>query len=256
MLLCLDVGNTHIMGGIYDNKKLCARFRYATHLVGTSDQLGMFLYNVIRANNLEPENIKAVAVCSVVPSVDYTLRHCVKRYFDVPFFALKAGVKTGLNIKTKNPSEVGADLIATAIGAVDEYPNRNIIVIDMGTATTLCAITKQKDYLGVSILPGIRLSMEALTSGTAKLNEVDIETPESYIGRTTRECIQSGLYFGHLGALRELLSGFKREAFGDEESIVIATGGFSQMYKDQKLFDEILPDLVLQGLMKAYSLSV
>lgn len=255
MLLCLDVGNTHILGGVFDKMNLLARFRYATHLIGTSDQLGIFLVNILQTNKIDPQKITATAICSVVPSCDYSIKHAITAYLNSEYFILQAGVKTGLNIKYKNPNEVGADRIANAIGAVNAFPNKNIIIIDMGTATTLCAVTKNRDYLGGSILPGLRLGMEALKTNTAKLMEVNIETPQSYIGRTTRESIQSGLYYSQLGALKEIINGFKSEIFSGEPVIVIGTGGFSQLYKDKALFDVILPDLVLQGIVKANELN-
>lgn len=256
MLLCLDVGNTHILGGVYDKEELVARFRYATHLIGTADQFGIFLINILRAKGIMPDKISATAVSSVVPSCDFTIRHTISLYFKSEFFMLRGGVKTGLNIKYKNPNEVGADRIANAIGAVNAYPNQHLIIIDMGTATTLCAITKKRDYLGGAILPGMRLGMESLKTNTAKLMEVDIETPSTYLGRSTRESIQAGLYFGQLGALKEMIAGFKQELFNNEPVMVIGTGGFAQLYKDKALFDVILPDLVLQGLCKAYRYSL
>lgn len=253
--MCLDVGNTHILGGIYDQDKLILRFRYATGLIGTADQLGIFFTNILQVNHISPEQISAVSVCSVVPSCDYTIKHMISLYFKCELFILKAGVKTGLNIKCKNPSEVGTDRIANAIAAVNAFPQKNIIVIDMGTATTLCAITHKQDYLGGAILPGLRLGMESLKTNTAKLMAVDIERPAAYLGRNTRESIQSGLYYGHLGALKEIIAGTKQEIFSDEPVLIIGTGGFSQLYKDKSLFDVILPDLVLQGLYKAYEFS-
>src|SRR5690242_9331991 len=141
MLLCLDVGNTHILGGVFNNEKLVARFRYATHLIGTADQFGIFLLNVLQTNHVTTEQIIATAVSSVVPSCDFTIRHTVSLYLKCQYYMLQAGVKTGLNIKYKNPNEVGADRIANAIGAVSEFPNKNIIIVDMGTATTLCAVS-------------------------------------------------------------------------------------------------------------------
>ena len=255
MLLCLDVGNTHILGGVFKKDELIFRFRYATNLIGTADQFGIFLLNILEANQTSRDKITAVAVSSVVPSCDYTINHTITQYFKMPCFMLRAGVKTGINIKTKNPNEVGADLIAGAIGAVTSFPNKNLLIIDMGTATTVCAVNKQRDYLGGAILPGLRLSMESLRSNTAKLMEVNIESPASYIGRATREGIQSGLFYGHWGALKEIVAGMKQEAFPGEPVVVIGTGGFAQLYKDKGLFDVILPDLVLQGIAKAYDYS-
>jgi type III pantothenate kinase len=255
MLLCLDVGNTHIMGGVFKENILLFRFRCATQLIGTSDQFGMFLISIMRNNNILPENIEATAVCSVVPGCDYTIKHTITNYICKNYFVLQTGVKTGLNIKYKNAKEIGADRIANAIAAINQFANRNIIIIDMGTATTLCVITKNRDYIGGSILPGLRLGMESLKNNTSKLMEVDIEMPANYVGQTTRECIQSGLYFGQLGALKEIISGIKTEVFKNDSLIVVGTGGFSQLYKDKALFDVILPDLVLQGLQKAYELT-
>lgn len=255
MLLCLDIGNTHTLGGVFDNEKLITRFRYATHLIGTADQLGMFLIHILQTNQIPRENINAVAVCSVVPSYDYTIKHTILSYFKARFFVLKTGVKTGLNIRYKHPNEVGTDKIANAIGAVHMYPNQNLIIIDMGTATTVCAVNQKRDYLGGAILPGVRLAMESLKSNTAKLMEVTIEKPINYIGRSTKESIQSGLYHGNIGALKEIIHGFKQENFANETVLVIGTGGFAQLYKEESIFDVIIPDLVLHGLLKAYELS-
>lgn len=256
MLLCLDVGNTHMLCGVFINGKLILRFRYATPLLGTADQFGIFLINILRYNELDPGSVKAVAISSVVPNYDYTLRHSFFQYFKkADYFILQPGVKTGLNIRCKNPNEVGADRIANAIGAITAFPGKALVVVDMGTATTLCAINKDRDYLGGAIFPGLRLCMEALKNNTAKLMAVDIETPSAYMGRTTRESIQSGLYYGHLGALKEIVSGFKKEVFHGEMVKVIGTGGFAQLYEETGLFDALISDLVLQGLRKAYEYS-
>jgi type III pantothenate kinase len=253
MLLCLDVGNTHIMSALFDDKKLILRFRYATAQIGTADQFGLFLRDILKTNDIDYRKVKVAALCSVVPGVNFTIRHAFSLYFpEAEYFVLQAGVKTGINIKYKNPAEVGADLIAGAIGAVEAFPNKNLIVADLGTATTLVAVTKKGDFLGGVILAGLRLSMESLKSNTAKLMEVDIEEPDTYLGQSTRECIQRGLYFGHLGALREIIAGYNRELFAGEPAVVIGTGGFSHLFKDQKVFDAILPDVVSQGIRIAY----
>lgn len=256
MLLCLDIGNTHLLGGVFDQGKLNARFRCATHLIGTADQFGIFLLNILQTHKIDVEKITATAIASVVPGCDFTVKHTIASYLQSTLFMLQSGVKTGLNIKYKNPNEVGADRIANAIGAVNTFPNKNIIIIDMGTATTLCAISKKRDYLGGIIFPGIKLGMESLKTHTAKLMEVDIETCGTYIGRTTKESIQAGLYFGQLGALREMIAGVKQELFESEPTIIVGTGGFAQLYRDKSLFDIILPDLVLHGLYKAYEYSL
>lgn len=256
MLLCLDVGNTHLLGGVFDQGKLVLRFRYATHLLGTADQFGIFLTTMLQIKGITPKHIKATAVCSVVPRCDYTLKQTIAHYFNSSYFILRAGVKTGLSIKYKNPNEVGADRIATAIGAQHAFPQKNIIIVDMSTATTLCVINKKSDYLGGVILPGIRVGMESLKANTAKLIEVDIEETFSYLGRTTRESIQNGLYYGQLGALKEIITGLKQELFPNENVMVVGTGGFVHLYKNKDLFTIMLPDLVLHGLHKAYENSL
>lgn len=253
MLLCLDVGNTHIVGGLFEGKQLKLRFRYATAQIGTADQFGLFLRGVLDTHGLTPAQIEAVALSSVVPACNYTIRHAITQYLQkAEFFVLQAGVKTGINIKYKNPSEVGADLIAGAIGAVDAFGGKNIVIVDLGTATTLVAVSKKNDFLGGVIMPGMRLAMESLRSNTAKLMEVDIEAPDTYLGQSTRECIQRGLYFGHLGAMREIIAGYRAELFKGESVTVVGTGGFSQLFKDKGVFDVILPDLVLQGIRIAF----
>jgi type III pantothenate kinase len=256
MLLCLDVGNTHILAGVYDGEKLALRFRHATQLLGTADQFGIFLRNILSANGIDGADIMAIAMSSVVPSVNFTIRHAFTQYFGhADFFELKAGTRTGLNIRYKNPSEVGADSIANAIGAAQAFPKKNVIIVDMDTATTLCAVGKGSDYLGGLIMPGLRVAMESLKSNTAKLTEVDIEPQTAYLGQTTRESIQKGLFFGHLGAVKEIIAGLENELFPQEEVTVIGTGGFAQMFRELGVFDVILPDLVLQGLKVAQGLS-
>ena len=250
MILCIDVGNSHIYGGVFDGDEIKLRFRH-TSKVSTSDELGIFLKSVLRENNCSSECIKRIGICSVVPQLDYSLRAACVKYFATEPFVLQAGVKTGLNIKYRNPLEVGADRIANAIAATNSYPNQNIIVIDFGTATTLCVITAQKAYLGGAILPGVRLSVDALSNNTAKLPSVEIIKTDHVIGRSTIESIQSGVYYGVLGACRELIQRINQEAFSESKYLVLATGGFASLFDKQGLYDHLVPDLVLQGIRLA-----
>jgi len=227
------------------------RFRYDTKQNSTSDQVGIFLRSVLRENSINCNEIKQIGICSVVPSIDYSLRAACKKYFQIDPFFLQAGIKTGLKIQVKNPLEVGADLIATAIAATNCYPRKNIIIVDLGTATTFSAVTKEKCYLSGAIIPGIKIAMQSLQSNTAKLPSVEIIAPEQAIGRTNIANIQSGLYFSHLGAIREITTRFITEAFQDERPIIIGTGGFAYLFQETKIFDVILPDLVLDGIKLA-----
>ncbi len=250
MMLCIDVGNSHIYGGVFAGDEISLRFRH-TSKVSTSDELGIFLKTVLRENNCNPQDIDAIAVCSVVPQLDYSLRSACIKYFEVEPFFLQAGVKTGLNIKYRNPIEVGADRIANAIAATHRFAMKNLIVIDFGTATTFCAINAQKAYLGGVILPGVRLAVDALSNNTAKLPSVEIIKVDQVVGRSTIESIQSGVFYGALGACRELIQRIKKEAFRDEDVLVLATGGFASLFDKQGIYDQHLPDLVLQGVRLA-----
>lgn len=254
MILCIDIGNSHLYGGVFSGEDIQLRFRY-TSKGSTSDELGIFLKNVLRENQCQPETIEEIAICSVVPQLDYSLRAACLKYFSVEPFMLQAGVKTGLNIKYRHPAEVGADRIANAIAATQIYPQSNLIIIDFGTATTFCVVNAKKNYLGGAILPGIRLASDALVQNTAKLPAVEIVKPEQCIGRSTTESIQSGLFFGTLGACRELIRRIKEEAFKNEAVTVLATGGFASLFEKSELYDVLAPDLVLQGIRIAASLN-
>lgn len=251
MLLTLDVGNSQIHGGVFDGDTLRVQFRKTTHPIGSSDETGVFLRAVLRENQLDPAAVKRVAICSVVPPVAYPLRAACVKYFNCEPFLLQAGVKTGLKIKYRNPAEVGADRVANAIAATQRRPGANCLVVDCGTATTFDVVTAGGDYLGGAILPGLGISAEMLSSRTARLPSVEISRPEGALGRSTVESIQAGLYHGHVGAIRNLLSVLTIEAFNGERPHVIGTGGFARMFENEGLFEEIVPELVLFGLRHA-----
>lgn len=251
MILCLDVGNTNIFGGVFKNNQIILRFRYRTEQNITSDQLGLFLSGVLQENGLTKNETSKIVICSVVPSIDYSLRAACKKYFKKEAFFLDSSFKTTLKLDVKTPREVGADRLATAIAATNIYPNKNLIVVDLGTATTLCAITKDQRYLSGAIMPGLKTAMKALQNNTAQLPAVEIVKPKHAIGCNTIDNIQSGLFYGQLGAIRELIKLFSDEQFKDEAPFVIGTGGFAYLFQDNGIFDVILPDLVLQGLYLA-----
>lgn len=254
MQLCLDVGNSQILGGVFSDE-LIATFRHDTRSSSTADQIGLFLRSVLRENNIDPQQIQQIAFCSVVPSLDHTLHAACVKYFKLTPFILKTGVKTGLQIKYHNPHEVGADRIANAIAAVAQFPGQPLIIVDFGTATTCCAITDKQEYFGGAILPGIRLSMDTLQHNTAKLFTVEIVQPAIAVGRSTRESLQSGLYYMQIGAVKELIARFSQELFPNIKPVVIATGGFSSFFAKEKLFYATVPDLVLHGLKIALNMN-
>jgi type III pantothenate kinase len=250
MLLCLDIGNSQIHGGVFDGG-LRQQFRKTTHPLGSSDEFGVFFMAVLRENGIDPRAVKRVAICSVVPPALYPIRSACLKYFHTEPFVLQAGVKTGLKVRYRNPHEVGADRIAGAIGATLRRPAANVIVVDCGTATTLEVVTADAEYLGGAILPGIGISIETLAGRTAKLPTVELTRPSVALGRSTIESIQSGVYHGHVGAIRQLITELSREAFPSQRPYIIGTGGFARLLEPEKLFDEIVPELVLLGLKHA-----
>ena len=255
MILALDVGNSQIFGGVFDRGELAIRFRKQSRPPTSSDELGLFLRGALRENGVDPTQVRQIACCSVVPEVLYSLRSCCRKYFAIDPFILQAGAKTGLKIRYRNPVEVGADRIANAIAATHLHPDTNLIVIDFGTATTIDVVRAGREHLGGIIMAGLRIQMEALEKNTARLPNVEIVPGDELIGRSTTECIQSGLYFGNRAAVAGLIREIRDRAFQAQAAFVIATGGFSRLFEREQLFDAVLPDLVLVGLERALALN-
>ena len=247
MILCIDVGNTQIHCGVYNNKQLIAEARYATNDDITSDAYGIFLKAILYEQNINIEDIKQIIISSVVPELDYQINNaCICYLALTPIFLNVENYKKIRNCKL--PESLGADRVANFISATTLFPNKNLIVIDLGTATTVCVISKNYELLSGSIMPGLKTSAKALSSSTAKLPFVEIEKIDIGIVETTIDSIQTGLFYGHLGAIKELTTRFKNKFFANEQVTVIATGGFSKIYKGEEIFDYIIPDLVLRGL--------
>jgi len=265
MILALDIGNSNIYGGIFERPtrrtskpdlgSMRVQFRKHSKTGSTSDELGLFLCGILRENGIDRSEISQIAICSVVPDIVHSLKNCCRKYFAQAPFILEPGVRTGLNVKYRSPHELGADRIANCIAATHLYPNRNFIVIDFGTATTFCAVNAEKDYLGGVILAGLRISMEALELKTARLPIVEIARPEHVTGRTTVENIQSGLYYGTIGMVKELTQRITKEVFEGEKPLVIGTGGFASLFDQAGIFDEQISDLVLKGLYIALKMN-
>lgn len=257
MILALDVGNTQIHGGVFADDELLVQFRKTSSAKSSSDEYGLFLKSVLRENDVDPKTIRHISICTVVPDLLHSLKGCCQKYFNISPFILQAGVKTGLKIKYRNPQEVGADRIANSLACVSMFPHKNLVIADFGTATTLCVVNKEKEYLGGAILPGVRISMEALESKTAKLPSVEIVQPETIVGRSTVESIQSGLYFGQFHMVKGMIEQIIKEEnwTGADQPLIIATGGFSRLYESQNFFHTIVPDLALRGLCMALQMN-
>jgi type III pantothenate kinase len=248
MELVLDIGNSQLYAGVFENDTLKLGFRKTSIAPASSDEYGLFLRAALTENGINYQDIKSIVVGSVVPDAMHSVASACIKYFNIRPMLLQAGVKTGLKIKYRNPLEVGADRIANSIAASRLYPNQNCIIVDFGTATTFCVLTKNKEYLGGLIVPGVRVSMEALQEKTAKLPSVEIAAPTETIGRSTVESIQSGLYHAAVGMVKEVVAKVKDETFKGEKVLLIGTGGFARLIQHENLFDVVEPDLVLIGL--------
>jgi len=255
MRLMLDVGNSQIYAGLMHGGDIILRFRKASKTGASSDEIGVFFRQVLRENGHDPAAVSEIGICSVVPDAAHSLRNACIKYFALTPFQLSGTIKTGLSIDYLNPAEIGADRIANAMAAAHFHPQKDTIIIDLGTATTFCVLSHKAQYRGGAIMAGLRLNIEALESKTAKLPSVEILKPPSALGRTTTHGLQSGLYFGHLGAMRELVKTLSLESFGHDKPFVIGTGGFSSLFEQAGLFDTIKPDLVLYGIDLAMDLN-
>ena len=176
MILSLDVGNTQIYGGVFDQEKMLISFRRNSKQGSSSDEVGVFLRMVIRENGIDPTLITQIVLCSVVPEVIFSLKGACQKYFKLTPFILQAGVKTGLRIKYRNPLEVGADRIANSIAATHLFPNKNLNLVDLGTATTFCAVSKSCDYLGGSIIAGLKFLYQMILIFLKTLVSLDVDT--------------------------------------------------------------------------------
>lgn len=251
MILVMDVGNTHIALGVYEGKKLLQNWRMSTDREKTADEFGMFMVSILRNEQIDITHIESVVVSSVVPPIMYTLEHAIRKYFSLEPMMVGPGIKTGINIKYENPKEVGADRIVNAVAACELYKGP-LIIVDLGTATTFCALTSKCEYLGGVICPGIKISAEALYQRAAKLPRIELVKPESVIGRNTVSSMQSGLIYGYVGQVDYIVRRMKREM--QEDNIrVIATGGLARLiFSESETIDEIQPMLTLEGLRIIY----
>ena len=255
MILVLDIGNSQIFGGVFEEERLQLQFRHASRAENTSDELGLFFRQVLRENDVEPGSVTAIALCSVVPDMVHSVRNACVKYFGLRPFILEPGVRTGLRILYRNPVEVGSDRIAGAIATAKLFPGQNAIIVDFGTATTIDALTGDRDYLGGLIIPGLRLAMESLDARTARLSKVEIRKPPELIGRTTVESIQAGLYYGNVAMLRHLSVELRDRYFAGRPTVLVGTGGFARLFEEEGIFDAHIPELVLLGLREVLRLN-
>jgi len=246
MLLCIDIGNTNIVLGLWDKGEWLAHWRVRTDCDQMPDEYAVLIKALLRESNHETAEITDVVLASVVPPLTTVFTELFKRYLGAEPLVVGPGVRTGLRIRIDNPVELGADLVANAVAAYHRFHSACIIV-DFGTATTFSAVSKQGDFLGVAIAPGLGVAAEALSSRTAQLPRVSLVPPPAAIGKNTVHSMQSGLVFGYVGLVEGLIGRIRAELGGEAQ--VIATGGLSRVlapHIDQ--INTVDPWLTLEGL--------
>ena len=250
MLLAIDIGNTNIIMGVFEDAELRATWRIATHIHRMADEYAVLLQSLLQQEGLDLTDVTKVALCSVAPPLITVFEELSERYLHTSPLVVGSGVKTGVRIRMDNPREVGADRIVDAAAAHHLYGGP-VIIVDLGTATTFDTVSKEGDYLGGAIAPGINTAAESLFSRTAMLPRVELIRPEHAIGTNTITAIQSGLVFGYVGLVEGIISRIQQEL--GEKAKVVATGGYAELIaKETTAIDVVNPDLTLIGLRLIY----
>lgn len=253
MLLVIDVGNTNIVAGVFDNKELKVHWRFSTDRSKTADEYGILMRSMFSYSDVEMSRVDSIIISSVVPPVLIPLCHMCERYFGIKPMVVGPGIKNGISIRYDNPREVGADRIVNAAAALHKFShlNRPMIIVDFGTANTFCALLPNGEYLGGAIAPGIGISTEALFQRAAKLPRIELIKPKNVICRNTVSSMQAGVIYGAVGQMEGIIHHMKKELGGD--AYVIATGGFANtMASESEAIDIVEPFLTLEGLRILY----
>lgn len=250
MLLCIDVGNTNIVLGMYHGQQLKAHWRISTDRARTADEYALTILGLMHFAGFKADQVTGVAITSVVPPLNDTFYALCRKTFGIEPFVVTNRTETGLRIGYIRPEEVGGDRIVNAVGVMHQY-RLPAIVVDFGTATTIDAISADGVYLGGAISPGLQISLQALFERTARLPRIELEAPERAIGRTTVESMQAGIIFATAGGVDAVVSRFKSELDGDP--IVIATGGLANVIAPYTRQIQIVDELLtLAGLRFIY----
>jgi len=253
MLLAVDIGNTDTTLGVFEGEELRATWHMATGIHRMADEYAALLLNLLHHQGLDISEIKDIALCSVVPPLIATFDELCQRYFHLSPLVVGAGVKTGVRIRMDNPREVGADRIANAAAAHHLYGGP-IIITDLGTATTFDTVSREGDYTGGAIAPGIGTAAEALFTQAAMLPRVELAHPKHAIGTNTITAMQSGIVFGYVGLIEGIVARIQQEL--GERAKVVATGGFAELIaRETAVIDVVNPNLTLIGLRLIYLLN-
>lgn len=253
MLLTIDAGNTNVCFAIFKRDQKIASWRASTDIHRTTDEWAVWLLHLMEISGIARDQISAAILSSVVPNVTSGLRALCERYFRGPFYVVgEENVTPGIQALIDRPAEVGADLLVNSLASHSLYGGP-LLVIDFGTATTISKVNKDGNFCGVSIAPGIRLSLQALYQGAAKLPDIEIACPEKVIGTNTIESMQSGIFWGYVSMIEGLVRRAQEEDKTAKKLKVIATGGLgSLIHKHTKIIDHHDVDLTLKGLMLIY----
>ena len=252
-MLVIDIGNTMVTIGVFEEERLAATLRVATDSRRSADEYGLVITNLLNLNWVQPARVGNICICSVVPPLTPVFEEVCRNYFGLKPFTVSAGVRTGLQIMYDNPRDVGSDRIVDAVAALELY-GPPVIVVDFGTATVFDAISREGVYLGGAIAPGINVAAEALYLNTAQLRRVELVAPKSAIGQNTSASLQSGLVFGYAGLVEGIVARFKNELGQDAK--VIGTGGLAGIISQETdIFDALNPDLTLIGLRLVFEMN-
>ena len=250
MILALDMGNTNIVIGCIDSQKTYFVERVTTDHAKTGTEYAINIKNILEIHQIDPSEIEGAIMSSVVPPLNAAISSAVKKILGYHPMLVGAGIKTGMNIIMDNPKTVGSDMIVDAVAAIRDYPCP-IIIIDMGTATTMSVIDRSGNYIGGVILPGLKVSLDSLSGKTAQLPYISLETPGKVIGKNTIDCMRSGIMYGNAAMLDGLIDRMEEEI--GEKATIIATGGLARLVTPlchhSIDFEE---DLLLKGLLILY----
>lgn len=250
MILAIDIGNTNIVIGCIRGEEILFVERLSTDTTKTVLEYAISFKNVLEMYHLNPEDIQGSIISSVVPPVTNIVKEAAVKITDRDVIIIGPGVRTGLNILTDNPAQLGSDLVANAVAGIAEY-KAPMIIFDMGTATTISVIDKKNNYIGGMILPGIRVSSDSLTSRTSQLPKISVEAPKKLIGSNTIDCMKSGLIYGNASCIDGMIQRINKEL--GEKATVIATGGLAGCIIPYCMEDVIVDDaLLLKGLKLIY----
>lgn len=250
MILAIDMGNTNIVVGGIDSERTYFVERITTNHVKTALEYAINIKNILEIHQISKDQVEGAIVSSVVPPLNATISSAIKKIFGFRPMLVGAGMKTGLNIIMDNPKTVGSDMIVDAVAAIKEYPCP-LIIIDMGTATTMSVVDHAGNYIGGVILPGLKVSLDSLSSKTAQLPFISLDIPQKVIGKNTIDCMRSGIMYGTAGTIDGILDRMEQEL--GEPPTVLATGGLSRfivpLCRHEIIYDEAL---LLKGLLILY----